>query len=145
MRASIKRLWGGVGGLLLAGCLLLGSSAWAASEEAWADARGALFLPVQHPLAWHREHWRRRSPLNPSFTIELPWLLFDPYLRWGHAPQPDEPARPATIIPRERGPLWRDDVVGAGSGERLEVHPEGRILRSRPRSDGSVSSRRDAN
>ncbi|MCE8028769.1 hypothetical protein HOP54_08715 [Halomonas daqingensis] len=133
MQASIKRWWGGVGGLLLAGCFAAGSSAWAASDEVVADTRGALFLPVQHPLAWHREHWRQRRQFDPTFTIELPWFLFDPYLRWGYAPRPDEPERPATITPRERGTIWRDDVVGTGSGERLEVHPEGRILRSRPR------------
>ncbi|WP_010629316.1 hypothetical protein [Halomonas sp. KM-1] len=135
MHESKKRRWGVVGGLLLTGCFVLGSSAWAAPDEAGATNHGALFLPVQHPLAWHREHWRQRRQFDPTFTIELPWFLFDPYLRWGHAPRPDEPARPATITPRERRPIWRDDVVGTGSGERLEVHPEGRILRSRPRSD----------
>lgn len=135
MHESKKLRWGVVGGLLLTGCFVLGSSAWAAPDEAGATNHGALFLPVQHPLAWHREHWRQRRQFDPTFTIELPWFLFDPYLRWGHAPRPDEPARPATITPRERRPIWRDDVVGTGSGERLEVHPEGRILRSRPRSD----------
>lgn len=133
MHESEKRWWCRVGGLLLAGCFVLGSSAWAASDEAGAATHGALFLPLQHPLAWHREHWRQRRQFDPTFTIELPWFLFDPYLRWGYAPRPDEPERPATITPRERGTIWRDDVVGTGSGERLEVHPEGRILRSRPR------------
>ncbi|MBA2779552.1 hypothetical protein [Billgrantia kenyensis] len=133
MHESKKLRWGVVGGLLLAGCFVLGSSAWAASDEVGAATHGALFLPVQHPLAWHREHWRQRSYRDPEITIEVPWEFLGPYLFWPQPPQPGKPPRPAEVQPRERGDIWRDDVVGSGSGERIETHPEGRILRSRPR------------
>ncbi|MCE8015955.1 hypothetical protein HOP62_07685 [Halomonas sp. MCCC 1A17488] len=92
------------------------------------------FQPVVSPMAWHREHWRRHRR-DPGFTVELPWALFDPYFSWGQAPRPVEPPRPAPLAPRQRGEMWRDDVVGSGRGGRFEEHPEGRILRSRPRGD----------
>lgn len=120
--------------MLLAGWLALSAVAWAASSYASPRGHTPGFNPVFAPLAWHREHWRQRRHFEPSFTVELPWALFDPYHTWGLAPRPAEPARPEAR-PRERGDMWRDDVVGSGSGDRFEVHPEGRILRSRPRPD----------
>ena len=114
-------------------------AAWLAVSAAAAPGSGERvhapgFQPVLSPLVWHREHWRRRSQ-DPAFTLELPWALFDPYFSWGHAPRPGEPLRPDAVHQRERGDMWRDDVVGSGSGGRIEVHPEGRILRSRPRNE----------
>ncbi|MGR2739068.1 hypothetical protein ACUY1T_11535 [Billgrantia sp. Q4P2] len=128
-------LWFSRLALVLVAWLAVTPSAGAAQGGAYPGEHPAGFKPLLSPLVWHREHWRQRSHRDPSFTIELPWSLFDPYFSWGHAPRPGEPPRPDGMRQRERGDMWRDDVVGSGSGGRIEVHPEGRILRSRPRSD----------
>jgi hypothetical protein len=125
----------GWGVLLAALWLAVSAPAWAAPNEAHRWRHTLAFQPVLHPLAWHREHWRQRRRHDPSFVIELPKSLFDAYTPWGYAPQPGVPPRPDPITPRERRNIWRDDVVGSGSGGRIETHPEGRILRSRPRGD----------
>lgn len=134
MHCMIKLRRGGRKVLLMTGWFMLGASVWASSGEAGSHVHGAAFQPLLHPLAWHRAHWRHQRPYDPALNIELPWALFDPYFEWDQAPRPNEPPRPG-VRPRERGDSWRDDVVGSGSGGRIEVHPEGRILRSRPRSD----------
>lgn len=120
--------------MVLGGWLTLSVSAWAEPAVSYHGNHSPGFQPVLSPLTWHRDQWRLRSQHDPSFTVELPWALFDPHHNWGDAPRPSEPARPEAR-PRERGDMWRDDVMGSGSGDRFEVHPEGRILRSRPRSD----------
>ncbi|MFQ3786752.1 hypothetical protein [Halomonas sp. A29] len=123
---------GGVA-LLLTGWLAVSAPAGATPGERHAPAPTA-WQPIFQPLAWHREHWRQQRQYDPALNIELPWMLFDPYFQWDRTSRPDEPLRPG-VRQRERGDPWRDDVVGSGSGGRIEVHPEGRILRSRPRSD----------
>ncbi|MGR4069073.1 hypothetical protein OCT51_07130 [Halomonas sp. LR3S48] len=125
----------GWGTLLLAGWLAVNAPAGAASGEPRHAPASPAWQPVFEPLAWHRERWRQRRRHDPSFIIELPGVLFDPYHGWEHAPPSPEPPRPPYLAPRERGEMWRDDVVGSGRGSRIEVHPEGRILRSRPRGE----------
>jgi hypothetical protein len=121
--------------LLLAAGMALPLPAHSGADVPGQAYSPTVFQPVTHPLAWHREHWRQRSYRDPDITIEVPWEFLGPYLFWPQPPQPGKPPRPAEVQPRERGDIWRDDVVGAGSGERIETHPEGRVLRSRPRSD----------
>ncbi|MBW6392423.1 hypothetical protein [Billgrantia antri] len=125
----------GCGALVLMGWLAVNVPAWAAPGESRHMPASPAWQPVLQPFAWHREHWRQRRQRDPSFLIELPGVLFEPYYDWGHASSPAAPPRPSPPVPRERGNMWRDDVVGSGSGDRIEVHPEGRILRSRPRGD----------
>ncbi|QOR38211.1 hypothetical protein HNO52_06570 [Billgrantia diversa] len=121
--------------LALAAWLAVSVPAWAEPGESRHVPLSPAWQPVFQPFAWQREHWRRLRRQDPSFVIELPPALFDPYRNWGHAPAPTVPPRPAPVVTRERGEIWRDDVVGSGSGGRVEIHPEGRIVRSRPRSD----------
>ncbi len=124
--------------IALAGCLAVSALAWAGPDAAhrWHHAPASpAWQPVFQPFSWHREHWRQRRRHDPSLVIEFPGSLFDAYAPWGYAPQPGVPPRPDPVTPRERGEMWRDDVVGSGSGGRIEIHPEGRILRSRPRGD----------
>ncbi|MCC5884346.1 MAG: hypothetical protein JJU25_17150 [Halomonas sp.] len=127
--------WRGRQVALLLGWLAFGVPAWATTGEILHSSSAIAFQPVLHPVDWHRQHWHQRRRVDPSFSVELPWILFDPHFRWDHAPRPAGPAQPEVIRLQERGALWRDDVRGTGGGERLEIHPEGRILRSRPRSD----------
>ncbi|NIC07514.1 hypothetical protein [Billgrantia bachuensis] len=135
MKQSAGADWGRACIMALTAWLVVSVPAWAAPAEPRHVPVSPVWQPVFQPLAWQREHWRQRRRQDPSFVIELPRAFFDPYYNWGHAPTPAVPPRPAPIVPQERGEIWRDDVVGSGSGGRLEVHPEGRILRSRPRGE----------
>ncbi|MGQ4877643.1 hypothetical protein ACOJCM_03605 [Billgrantia sp. LNSP4103-1] len=123
----------GWGALLPALWLVVSVPAWA--EASHPRSVTPVWQPVFQPYSWHREHWRQRRRHDPSFIIPFPESFLDAYVPWGPPAQPDVPPRPEPVLPRERGEMWRDDVVGAGSGGRIEEHPEGRILRSRPRSD----------
>lgn len=135
MKQSVGADWVRACIIAMVGCCAVSASAWAAPGEPRHAPAFSAWQPVLQPFAWQREHWRQRRQRDPSFIIELPGSLFDPYHGWGQAPPPAQPPRPPPLAPRERGEMWRDDVVGSGSGSRIEVHPEGRILRSRPRSD----------
>lgn len=125
----------GLRSLLLAGWLALGASAWAEPGEPRRDSSSPAWQPVFQPFAWHRERWRERRRHDSSFVLELPASLFERYVPNAGLPRPDEPPRPDEVRPRQRPDMWRDDVVGEGSGGRIEVHPQGRIIRSRPRSE----------
>lgn len=113
--------------------LTLSLASGATPEASLSGVHSPSLAPVFHPLGWHRGHWRQRMQRDPGVFVELPWTLFEPYPAWGHASTPQRPPRPEAPVPRQRRELWRDDVVGAGNEGRVEVHPQGRILRSRPR------------
>ncbi len=126
----------GLHALLLAGWLALSASAWADPGEPHRDSSPSpawqSHLP---PFAWHREHWRERRQHALPYVLELPASLFERYDHRAGLSRPDEPPRPDETGSRQRQDMWRDDVVGEGSGGRIENHPQGRIVRSRPRSE----------